>query len=281
MSSTNDKDAAAAALAERTKNEAAIKRNPHPDFKIVEASRPEWKTEEEWHYTQTPAPGWQWGEGGNDGGASLAKKHVEIDPYEPGRPAAFNYKLLISAIIPRPIGFLSTLSADGTSSNLAPFSYTNMVNHDPPIFTIGMVGSIANAKDSLANIFNTKECVLNIISEHFVEAANSTSVNAPYGTSEWGLSGLHQAPSTVVKPARVKEAIFSAECKLMDLKEFDSKANPGKISGTLIILEGVNFWVREDAINEEKNIIDPLVCFLSLSFHHPLFPTNKHRFCDL
>ncbi|ERT01887.1 uncharacterized protein SPSK_05429 [Sporothrix schenckii 1099-18] len=259
MSSTSDTSAATAALAERTANEAAIKRNPHPDFKAVEASRPAWNRSEEWHYTQAPAPGWQWGEGGNDGGASLAKTHVEIDPHEPGRPAAFNYKLLISAIIPRPIGFLSTLAADGTSSNLAPFSYTNMVNHDPPIFTIGMVGGIAKAKDSLANIVNSKECVLNIISEHFVEAANSTSVNAPYGTSEWGLSGLKQAPSTMVKAPRVKEAIFSAECKLVDLKEFESKAKPGNIAGTLVILEGVNFWVREDAINEERNIIDPKV----------------------
>ncbi|CAK7205515.1 hypothetical protein SEUCBS139899_008291 [Sporothrix eucalyptigena] len=265
MGSVNGKDAATAALAERTAHEASIKRNPHPDFKGVENSRPDWEENASWHYTKTRQPGWKWGRGGNDGGASLEKSHVEIDPHEPGRPPAFNYKLLISAIIPRPIGFLSTLSADGTSSNLAPFSYTNMVNHDPPIFAIGITGGIANAKDTLANIASSKECVLNIISEHFVEAANSTSVNAPYGTSEWGLSGLHQAPSTHVKPARVKEAIFSVECKLMELKEFDSRANPGKKSGTLMLLEGVNFWARDDAINDEKNIIDPEARYFGLS----------------
>ncbi|CAK7237316.1 hypothetical protein SBRCBS47491_009934 [Sporothrix bragantina] len=258
MSSSSDKNAAAA-LAERTAHEASIKRNPHPDFKSVESSRPDWEEASEWHYTKTRQPGWQWGQGGNDGGASLDKKHVEIDPHESGRPPSFNYKLLISAIIPRPIGFLSTVSADGSSSNLAPFSYTNMVNHDPPIFAIGIASGIANAKDTLANIASSKECVLNIISEHFVEAANATSVNAPYGTSEWALSGLHKAPSTFVKPARVKEAIFSVECKLMELKEFDSRAQPGKKSGTLMLLEGVNFWAREDAINEEKNILDPSV----------------------
>ncbi|CAK7208969.1 hypothetical protein SEUCBS140593_000335 [Sporothrix eucalyptigena] len=265
MGSVNGKDAATAALAERTAHESSIKRNPHPDFKGVENSRPDWEENASWHYTKTRQPGWKWGQGGNDGGASLEKSHVEIDPHEPGRPPAFNYKLLISAIIPRPIGFLSTLSADGTSSNLAPFSYTNMVNHDPPIFAIGITGGIANAKDTLANIASSKECVLNIISEHFVEAANSTSVNAPYGTSEWGLSGLHQAPSTHVKPARVKEAIFSVECKLMELKEFDSRANPGKKSGTLMLLEGVNFWARDDAINDEKNIIDPEARYFGLS----------------
>ncbi|CAK7223382.1 hypothetical protein SCUCBS95973_005159 [Sporothrix curviconia] len=258
MSSSSNKDAAAA-LAARTAHEASIKRNPHPDFKVVENSRPDWEDESAWHYTKTRQPGWQWGSGGNDGGASLEKKHVEIDPHEPGRPPTFNYKLMISAIIPRPIGFLSTMSADGTSSNLAPFSYTNMVNHDPPIFAIGIAGGLAHAKDTLANIASTKECVLNIISEHFVEAANAASVNAPYGTSEWALSGLHKAPSTFVKPARVNEAVFSVECKLMELREFDSRAQPGKKSGTLMLLEGVNFWAREDAINEEKNIIDPEV----------------------
>ncbi|CAK7263009.1 hypothetical protein SEPCBS119000_000265 [Sporothrix epigloea] len=257
MSPTSDENAEA--LAARTAHEASIKRNPHPDFKSVEDSRPDWVEKSAWHYTKTHQPGWQWGDGGNDGGASLERQHVEIDPHAPGRPPTFNYKLLISAIVPRPIGFLSTVSADGTSSNLAPFSYTNMVNHDPPVFAIGISGGLATAKDTLANIASSRECVLNIISEHFIEAANSTSVNAPYGTSEWALSGLHKAPSTFVKPARVKEAVFSVECKLMELREFDSRAQPGKKSGTLVLLEGVNFWAREDAINEDKNMIDPSV----------------------
>lgn len=95
--------------------EATIKRNPHGDFKTIEGSRDKWDGSREWKYTQTPAPGWQLGSGGNDGGASLKKSHLEIDPYQDGRPAAFNYKLLISAIVPRPIGFLSTRSKDGKS----------------------------------------------------------------------------------------------------------------------------------------------------------------------
>lgn len=251
--------AGAEALAARAQHEAAIKRNPHPDFQTVESSRPDWDGRAAWHYTKTPAPGWQWGQGGNDGGASLKHDHVEIDPHAPGRPPVYNYKLLISGIVPRPIAFVSTQSADGSSSNLAPFSYTNMINHDPPIFTLGIAGGLAQAKDSLANMAATKECVLNIISEHFVEAANATSVNAPYGVSEWALTGLHQAPSTHVKSPRVKEAVFAVECRVVDLKEFDSRATPGKKSGTLVILEGVNFWVRDDAINEDRNLIDPSV----------------------
>lgn len=89
--------------------------------------------------------------------------------------------------------------------------------------------------------------------------ANATSVNAPYGVSEWALTGLTPAPCKDVKASRVKEAIFSVEGKLMDTKEFESRATPGKKTGVLAIIEGVRFWAREDAINEDRSIIDPAV----------------------
>ena len=145
----------------------------------------------------------------------------------------------------------------GSSTNLAPYSYTQVINHDPPLFTIGFAGGFSNAKDTLRNLSTTKECTINIISEHYIEAANATAINAPYGISEWALTGLTPAPSTDVKPSRVKEAIFSIEGKLVSTQEFESKATPGKKTGVLAIVEGVRFWVREDAINEERNIIDP------------------------
>jgi len=63
----------------------------------------------------------------------LDKKHVEIDPYAEGRPMMLNYKLLISGIVPRPIGFLSMQSVDGKTENLSPMSYFQVVGHDPPI----------------------------------------------------------------------------------------------------------------------------------------------------
>jgi len=237
--------------------EKSVKRNPHGDFNKVQASRPDFDKSKEFTFTKTADPSWKYGSGGNDGGASLEKNHVEIDPYEEGRPVVSNYKLLISGIVPRPIGFISTQSPDGTSTNLAPFSYTQMVNHDPPVFTVGFASSKENAKDTLKNLLETGECVINIISEHFVEAANATAINTPYGTSEWAVTGLHPAPSKMVKPSRVKESVFSIEGKLMNTQEFESKKTPGKKTGCLSVIEGVNFWVREDAINEEKNLIDP------------------------
>jgi len=134
-----------------------------------------------------------------------------------------------------------------------------MINHDPPLFTIGYSGGFDNAKDSLKNLTDTGECCINIISEHFVEAANSTSVNAPYGESEWALSGLTPAKCKNVKASRVKEAVFSIEGKLDFQKEYESRGTKGKKTGVLCVIEGVNFWVREDAINGDKNLIDPAI----------------------
>ena len=130
---------------------------------------------------------------------------------------------------------------------------------DPPLFIVGFAGGFDNAKDTLRNLIDSGECTINMVSEHIAEAANSTSINAPYGTSEWAISGLHPAPCTTVKCSRVKESVFSVEGKLVETKEFESKAAPGKKTGVLAIIEGTRFWATEDAINEEKNIIDPAV----------------------
>ncbi|KAL2356900.1 hypothetical protein BJ546DRAFT_1024243 [Cryomyces antarcticus] len=240
-------------------SEKHVQRNPHQDFRKVQDSRPDWSEQKKWAFTKTRNPDWKLGDGPNDGGECLTKEHVEIDPYAEGRPATFNYKLLISAVIPRPIGFVSTRSKDGKSTNLAPFSYFGLINHDPPIFTIGYAGGFDHAKDSLTNLSETGECCLNIVSEHFIEAANATSINAPYGISEWALTGLHPAPCKDVKASRVKEAVFSIEGKLMSTQEFESRATPGKKTGVLAIIEGVRFWAREDAINNDRNLIDPAI----------------------
>ncbi|AEO69031.1 uncharacterized protein THITE_2119020 [Thermothielavioides terrestris NRRL 8126] len=245
--------------------EKQIQRNPHPDFKKVEASRPPFDLSTTFHYTQTPDPDWKFGSGPNSTAdpSAAEKAHIAIDPYAPGRPAGFNYKLLISAIVPRPIAFLSTRSADGSTTNLAPFSYFQMIGHDPPLFVIGFASALSAgsaAKDSLRNLHERGECVINVVSEHFVEAANAASVNAPYGVSEWDVSGLTPAyDCQTVGCARVREAVFAIEGKLESLREFPSRATPGKVSATMAVIEGTRFWAREDAVNEERNLIDPKV----------------------
>ncbi|KAK3369207.1 hypothetical protein B0T24DRAFT_681240 [Lasiosphaeria ovina] len=261
------------AAAENTaKWEEQIKRNPHPDFDKVQASRPPWDATSTFRYTQTAKPDWKFGDGANDKSsgsgsdselaAGAGPGHVSIDPYAPGRPTGFNYKLLISAIVPRPIAFLSTRSADGLTTNLAPFSYFQLVAHDPPMFVIGFASALeaGRAKDSVRNLLEQGECVINIISEFFIEAANSTSINAPYGVSEWDVSGLNPVyDCETVTCARVREAIFSIEGKVESLREFESRATPGRKNATMATIEGTHFWAREDAINDERNIVDPRV----------------------
>ncbi|KAF2153478.1 hypothetical protein K461DRAFT_278288 [Myriangium duriaei CBS 260.36] len=237
--------------------EQSVKRNPHGDFNKVQASRPDWDSSRTFTFSKVPSPDWKYGSGGNDHGASLSKTHVEIDPYAEGRDPRLNYKLMISGVVPRPVGFVSTASADGKSTNLAPFSYFQMVNHDPPVLIVGFASGIEKAKDTLKNLVETGECVISIISEHFLEAANATSIDTPYGTSEWAVTGLHPAQSSTVKPSRIRESVFSIEGKLMNTQEFESKITPGKKTGTLAVIEGTRFWVREDAINEERSLIDP------------------------
>lgn len=244
----------------KTDAENIVKRNPHPDFKKVEASRPHFNTSSQWHFTQTPKPDWKPGSGANNP-SHKDKQHREIDPYASGRPANHNYKMLISGIVPRPVGFVSTISDDGETTNLAPFSYFNVIAHDPPLFILGFAGGFTRPKDTLTNLVATKECTLNIISEDFIEAANYTSINAPEGVSEWAFSGLTPAKSKIVKPDRVAESVFSIEAKLVETREWESRVVPGKKTSVLGIVEGVRFWVREDAIDEEGVLIDPAVSF--------------------
>ncbi|TVY82919.1 Uncharacterized protein LSUE1_G002263 [Lachnellula suecica] len=181
--------------------------------------------------------------------------HIEIDPYEDGRSMIANYKLLVSGV-PRPISFVSTISKDGIR-NLAPFSYFQVVDHDPPIFVIGFSGRADRPKDTMRNLVETGECVINVVSEHMIEAVNATSLDIPYEKSEWDLSGLEPAPSTTVKADRVQEAVFSIEGKLLEMKDLDyGHAKLGKPFGSLAIIQATRFWVRGDALGENGDEID-------------------------
>lgn len=231
----------------------------YPDFKKVQASRSDFDPSLPIIYTKTPDPGWEYGNGpasARTDEKSMKHGHVEIDPSEAGRPMIANYRLLVSGI-PRPISFVSTVSKCG-ERNLAPFSYFQVVDHDPPTFVIGFSGRPGRPKDTQRNLTATGECVINVVSDHFVEAANATSLDVAYGISEWELSGLEPLPSTTVRPERVKDAIFSIEGKLLEMKDLDYHGHreKGKHFGSLAIIEATRFWVREDAINENQDEID-------------------------
>ncbi|KAF4980669.1 hypothetical protein FZEAL_3337 [Fusarium zealandicum] len=207
--------------------------------------------------TKSPDPSWSYGEGVRTGPppATEEKVHREIDPYSPDRSIGHNYRLLISGIAPRPIGFISTLSADGKTKSLAPFSYFQVVDHDPPMFIVSFSSRFGPVKDTYQNLKDTGECVINTVSESMIEAVSASSIDAPYGTSEWEVTGLTEAPTTTVKPSRVKESVLSIEAKIVDIKEFEGH-RPGMSSAAICLIKATRFWVQEDAANEDFSHIE-------------------------
>ncbi|USW54839.1 Putative flavin reductase like domain, FMN-binding split barrel [Septoria linicola] len=231
------------------------KRNPH-DFKATEASRPDWNSSSTFTWTKTKNPNWTFGSGASIK-PSPSTQQIPIDPHSPGRDPAFNYRLITSAVIPRPTAVISTTSADGTSTNLAPYSFFQAMSHDPPTFVIGHAVGSSSPKDSLRNLRETGECVINILTEDILEASNAAAMSTPYGVSEWALTGLTPVPCTDVNPSRIAEAVFSVECKLVHEYPIQSRSSPGKVSNVMTVVEGTKFWVREDVVDEERKYIDP------------------------
>ncbi|EHA26126.1 hypothetical protein ASPNIDRAFT_142500, partial [Aspergillus niger ATCC 1015] len=162
--------------------------------------------------TTSPDPSWKYGEGVRDDRAEMRHAHTEIDPYASTRSKADNYSLIISGVVPRPISLISMISADG-KQNLAPSSYFQVVDHDPPIFIIGIGPRASPGKDTLCNLKEPGKCVVNTVSENMIQAVNATSINIPFDVSEWDLSGFREAPSKTVQPVRVQESGFSVEGK--------------------------------------------------------------------
>ncbi|KAM0344464.1 hypothetical protein ACHAPU_007436 [Fusarium lateritium] len=198
--------------------------------------------------TKSPDPSWSYGQGVRGDRSTAA--HHEIDPYSSDRSISQNYRLLISGIAPRPIGFISTVSADGKTKNLSPFSYFQVVDHDPPMFIVSFSSRHGPVKDTYQNLKDTGECVINTVSENMIEAVSASSIDAPYGVSEWDITGLTEAPTTTVKPSRVKESVFSIEGKVVDIKEFKGQ-RPGMSSAAICLIKATRFWVQEDAANED------------------------------
>ena len=127
------------------------------------------------------------------------------------------YKLMTGSVVPRPIAWVSTLSKEGTP-NLAPFSYFNAVSADPPtlLFSAGMHDS-ERPKDTLRNIGETENFVVNIVTEQVAEAMNESSAAAPFGVSEFDFAGVTQAPSKTVAAPRVSESPINFECQLSQI----------------------------------------------------------------
>jgi hypothetical protein len=119
-------------------------------------------------------------------------------------PAITSYRMLVGAIVPRPIAFVSTLSADGVY-NLAPFSFCNAVCAEPPVVSFCPTVRVP-PKDTLANLQATKEFVINIVSEEIAEHMNVCAGEYSEEVDEFELSGLTPIPSDIVRPPRARIA---------------------------------------------------------------------------
>lgn len=173
------------------------------------------------------------------------------------------YNILISAVVPRPIAWVSTLSASGRP-NLAPFSFFNAVCAKPPLlaFAPGMRPPHkseaaadeaeghpgVHVKDTLRNIRETREFVINTVTYKLAEAMNLTSGEYDASIDEFELARMASAPSHVVRPRRVAESPVSFECKLHQILDF----NPAAEGGSLVIGEIVSLHIDERHLKEGR-----------------------------
>src|SRR3954467_3250992 len=124
------------------------------------------------------------------------------------------YGWMISTILPRPIAWVSTISAEG-KTNLAPFSYFQGVTANPPTLMFVPVNTREGAKkDTVRNIEEVPEFVVNLVPFALAESMNRTSASLPYGESEFDTFAIGSAPSERVRPPRVAAAPVAFECTL-------------------------------------------------------------------
>jgi flavin reductase (DIM6/NTAB) family NADH-FMN oxidoreductase RutF len=138
----------------------------------------------------------------------LSEYHV----YEPKNGHGLAHDPLNSIVVPRPIGWISTLDKEGRR-NLAPYSFFNLYSYKPPI-----VGFSSNGwKDSVRNIAETREFVWNLATRDLAEPMNATSAPLPHGADEFERAQLEAAPARLVKPQRVAASPVAFECKLTQM----------------------------------------------------------------
>lgn len=124
------------------------------------------------------------------------------------------YRLMISAYIPRPIAFVSTRSPAGVDS-CAPFSYSMGVSSHPTVLAVSIGSRDGRPKDSARNIVDTKEFVVNVVTEDLAEQMNIASADWAEDVSEFEEAGLTRAPSEVVGAPRIAESPVNFECRLL------------------------------------------------------------------
>jgi len=152
-------------------------------------------------------------------------------------------------VAPRPIAWVSTLSANGVL-NLAPFSFFNAMSDNPPTVVIGFSGGHIEGgpKDTLDNITETGEYVCNVVTYELRDAMNITSQTASRSQNEFELANLTPIPSTLVTPPRLKESPVNMECKLLQV--IDLPCDKEGSSNTMLLGQVVGIHISDEILHE-------------------------------
>ena len=169
------------------------------------------------------------------------------------------HQLLLGAVSPRPIAFVSTLDAQG-HPNLAPFSWFNVVSAKPPIlvFSPARRGRDNTTKHTYDNLTQLGECTVNVVSYPMTQQMVLTSTEYPEQIDEFEKSGFTKAPSQEVKPPRVSESSVQFECRVRDIVNYAEEGGAGNI----VLAEVVRVHFHTHIMGEDGRIdpyrIDPI-----------------------
>jgi len=152
------------------------------------------------------------------------------------------YKLATGLIVPRPIGWIGTVSADGIA-NLAPYSFFNCVSGNPPTFVFSP-GRGAR-KDTLANVREVGEFTINVVTAEVVEAMNASSASLPADEDEFVAAGVTAVPSVSIRPPMVGECKANLECVVTRIVDVGDPAH----GNALVIGEAVEIHVSDDLLD--------------------------------
>lgn len=169
---------------------------------------------------------------------------------EQGNPQQ-HYKLLTGAVVPRPIAWVSTLSPKGVA-NLAPYSFFTVASVNPPVLCVVQVTPRGRQqKDTLQNLLDGGDCVVNIVSKPDAEVMNQSCGDYPPEISEFDEVGIAQCVSQLVAAPGVASALVRFECKLREVKVIAD----APMGGQMMLLDVVGIEVADDALAE--GVIDP------------------------
>jgi flavin reductase (DIM6/NTAB) family NADH-FMN oxidoreductase RutF len=197
--------------------------------------------------------------------------------YEPGvTPHGLPFDPFKSCVVPRPIGWISTVDAQGRH-NLAPYSQFQNISFDPPIVMFSAnQDTTGNRKDSVRNAEQTGEFVWNMATYELRDAVNVSAEELPHGVDEFERAGLVKLPSKLVKPMRVARSPIQFECVYLNTLRFPGTPPMG--TADVVFGRVVAVHIADEAIDDNGMVdvlkIQPLA---RMGYYDYTFVDNKFQ----